>query len=899
VSHREFARADGVTRFDPADPATDVVDKLRQAGRTDPKPAQPNASTTTAAVSPGPGATATLANLSGSAAITGLRLRVPDGAATEANLNGLRLRLTFDGRTTVDSPVAEFFGAPLGERDVRSLMFGMDPAPGGWYSAWWMMPYAASATVSLVNTTGATIAGIGAETTSAPNPKWAAELGSAGSSGHFTTESHRGASTAGRDWLFVDRPGTGRFVGVTQFVRNQVPGGNERGYLEGDERAHVDGAASPAFHGTGTEDYYESGWYFNRGEYSGVFTGNTGHRVHAGSCAVECDGMYRLQLGDAIPYTSGLRYGIEHGPGDDYQVDESTTAFLYTRPTMSGRNTDTIDVGDAGSRSAHGYTESGAASQYGLTAVYEGDDDTDPVTGQVRATGGAVGFRLAVDPANLGVRLRRTSDQNAGYQSAAVTVDGVAAGTWTQPLANTVQRWLDDEFLVPPALTAGKSTVTVRLAPSGPQWTAGRYTAVNLVAPFADTTAPGGVGGLAVGTGRMHAIPLSWTPATDDVGVAGYRVYASASPSVPLTPANLVGTPSVPAFRHGPLPAGTTRHYRVVAVDTAGNTGPPSGVVDARSQARNTSDANNDDRDDAVLFTQGADADVYTATSTGSAFGAAVKGHDFFSIDGEVPRTGDVDGDGRADLITFTRGSLADVYVALATGNGYGPSAKWHDFFAVDTEYPEIGDVNGDGRADLITFTRGAGADVYVALSTGTGFGPGVKWHDHFAIGAERPAVGDFNGDGRDDIVTFTGAAQGDVYVSLSNGAAFVQDGWLWHDNFAVGTEIAGTGDVNGDGRDDVVTFTRGAAADVFVALSDGSRFVGNAAKWHDFFAAGTEAPGLADVNGDGRTDILTFTRAAAADVWVATSTGSAFGTSAKWHDQFGTGNQIPRPSLI
>ena len=81
-------------------------------------------------------------------------------------------------------------------------------------------------------------------------------------------------------------------------------------------------------------------------------------------------------------------------------------------------------------------------------------------------------------------------------------------------------------------------------------------------------------------------------------------------------------------------------------------------MVDATARARNTSDVNDDDRDDAVLFTQGAAADVlHRARSTGTAFGAAAKGHDFFSIDGEMPRTGDVNGDGRADVITFTRGA--------------------------------------------------------------------------------------------------------------------------------------------------------------------------------------------------------------------------------------------------
>ncbi|GAB3456404.1 DUF2961 domain-containing protein [Actinophytocola sediminis] len=895
VGYREFASADGVTRFDPTDPATDVVNKLRQAGRLDPKPAQPGATTTTATVSPGPGAGVALANLTGPAAITGLRLRIPDAAATEANLNGLRLRITFDGRSTVDSPVGEFFGSGFGERDVRSLMFGMDPAAGGWYSAWWMMPFATGASVSLVNTTGATISGIGAEIVHAPDDRWATELGPTGGSGHFTTQSRGGTTTQTRDWVAVDQAGRGRFVGLTQVVRNAVAGGNERGYLEGDERIHVDGARSPAFHGTGTEDYYESGWYFNRGEYSGVFTGNPGHLVRAGSCVVECDSMYRLQLGDAVPYTAGLRFGIEHGPQNDVPVTESTTAFLYTRTNVASRTTDTIVVGDAGSRTAHGYTESGAADQYGLTAVHEGDDDHDAVTAQVRATGGAVSFRIAVDPGNQGVRLRRTSDQNTGYQSAAVSVDGASAGTWTQALGNTFQRWLDDDFTLPAALTAGKSTITVRLTPSGPQWTAGRYDALSLVAPFTDTAAPGAVGGLAVGRGRAHAIPLSWNPATDNVGVAGYRVYASTDPGSTGT---LVATTTSTTFRHGPLPPGAQRFYRVVAVDRAGNAGPVSAVVDARAEARNPTDVNGDNRDDVVVFTQGAAADVRVSTSTGSAFGDPVLGHDFFSPDGEVPRTGDVNGDGRADIVTFTRGAAADVYVALSTGTGFGPSAKWHDRFAVGAEYPELGDVNGDGLTDLITFTRGDAGDVYVALSTGDGFGPGVKWQDNFGYRDERPAVGDFDGDGRDDVAVFTGGAQGDVFVSLSNGVAFVQEAWLWHDNFAIGTELAGTGDVNGDGRDDVVTFTRGTTADVYVSLSDGGRFVQNAWLWHDFFAQNAELPGLGDVNGDGRTDILAFTRGTAADVWVATSTASAFGASAIWHGQLAAGAELPRPSL-
>ena len=137
-----------------------------------------------------------------------------------------------------------------------------------------------------------------------------------------------------------------------------------------------------------------------------------------------------------------------------------------------------------------------------------------------------------------------------------------------------------------------------------------------------------------------------------------------------------------------------------------------------------------------------------------------------------------------------------DVYVSLSDGGKFVQDGwRWHDFFGIGNEVPLTGDFNGDGKDDVVTFTRGDTADVYVALSNGSGFaGTSVKWHDHFAIGVETPLVGDFNGDGKDDVVTFTRGDVGDVYVALSNGSGFVGDGVLWHDFFAIGAEIPAPG---------------------------------------------------------------------------------------------------------
>ena len=257
-----------------------------------------------------------------------------------------------------------------------------------------------------------------------------------------------------------------------------------------------------------------------------------------------------------------------------------------------------------------------------------------------------------------------------------------------------------------------------------------------------------------------------------------------------------------------------------------------------------------------------------------ASFGADQKWHDWFAPGAEVPLTGDFNGDRRADVVTFLRGSSGDVYVALSNGYGFGPGVKWHDWFCVYDEVPQVGDFNGDGRDDLATFTRGGTGDVWIALSNayGYGFGPGVKWHDSFCYWDEVPLVGDFNGDWKADIATFTRGGTGDVYVALSTGGGFNGNGWRWHDSFCYWDEVPLVGDFNADGKDDIATFTRGGTGDVYGALSTGVAFGGNGWRWHDNFCYGTEVPACGDFTGDGKLDLARFTRGTAADVYVAPS---------------------------
>ncbi len=246
-------------------------------------------------------------------------------------------------------------------------------------------------------------------------------------------------------------------------------------------------------------------------------------------------------------------------------------------------------------------------------------------------------------------------------------------------------------------------------------------------------------------------------------------------------------------------------------------------------------------------------------------------------------------------VITDAAGNVSYRYADVPIKVGL---AVWHDWFAVDTkETPMVGDFNGDGKTDIITFTRdnaNAVGDVYVALSEGSYFGSNNKWNDWFAISQDETIViGDFNGDGMDDIATWLGKSTRQIYVATSFGAG-MNESALWLNRIGDSSDdVLKTGDVNGDGYEDLVLFSRNTGR-VYVATSNGSNAFNAIETWHEFFAVSTyERPEVGDVDGDGKDDIITFASdspTAKGDVYVALSTGREFydrHNSDKWNDWF------------
>ncbi len=209
---------------------------------------------------------------------------------------------------------------------------------------------------------------------------------------------------------------------------------------------------------------------------------------------------------------------------------------------------------------------------------------------------------------------------------------------------------------------------------------------------------------------------------------------------------------------------------------------------------------------------------------------------------------GDVNGDGKLDLVT-ANGNASSVSVLL--GNGAGSFGAKTDFATgLGPSSVAVSDVNRDGKLDLVT-ANAVPNTVSVLLGNGNGTF-GVK--TDFTTGATPfgVAVGDINGDGNQDLVTANYTA-GTVSVLLGNGAG----SFAAKTDYATGQEpwSVAVDDFNGDGKQDLAVANRGSNT-VSVLLGAGAG--GFAAKTDFTTGAGPISVAVADVNGDGRQDLVT-----------------------------------------
>ena len=211
---------------------------------------------------------------------------------------------------------------------------------------------------------------------------------------------------------------------------------------------------------------------------------------------------------------------------------------------------------------------------------------------------------------------------------------------------------------------------------------------------------------------------------------------------------------------------------------------------------------------------------------------------------------GDFNGDGKPDVAVV---SLANSSVEIFLGNGDGTFTQAVNSPVMLSIYPSFivaGDFNGDGKLDLVAFESSGDATILLGNGDGTfTIGSSINYGSYFE--ATAAAVGDFNGDGKLDLAV-TNYYEGTVTILLGNGDGTFTPAGNSPATVAYAQFIA-VGDFNGDGKPDLAVLGGGSLT---ILLGNGDGTFTQASGSPVTVGYENNSIAVGDFNGDGKQDL-------------------------------------------
>ena len=240
----------------------------------------------------------------------------------------------------------------------------------------------------------------------------------------------------------------------------------------------------------------------------------------------------------------------------------------------------------------------------------------------------------------------------------------------------------------------------------------------------------------------------------------------------------------------------------------------------------------------------------------------------------------DFNGDGYSDILWRTDAAVA-AWLGLANGGFRVNDTGTFGNQSLTISLAATGDFNGDLRDDLLW--RGPDGSVTIWLSNSAGGWPETDLSQRIQVGVVDPAwhivgAADVNGDGKADILWRDDSGQFVDWLATGNGA-FVAN---WASSGALvptSWTVAGTGDFNGDGRADILWRNDAGITTNWLGTGSGG-FVANWANASFGVPLSWSIAGTGDFNGDRIADVLWRSDTGMLVDWLGNSTG---GFAANW----------------